>query len=90
MLGVECQPDGLRELDLVGGETQIRSVGLDTPPAVLGVARRGDDLIPEGVECVRHVEQLYLGLRPGCELRRRLGQDGVRPELTGARELLLG
>lgn len=90
MFGVEGQPDGLRELDLVGGETQIPLVGLDALPAVLGVALGGGDLVPEGVEAVRHVQEQHLGLRPGRELRRRLGQNGVRPELTGTVELLLG
>ena len=88
VLGVESQPDGLRVLDLVGGETQVPLVGLDTLPTVLGVALRGDDLVPQGVEAVRHVEQQYLGLRPGRELRRRLRKDSIRPELTGTGELL--
>ena len=90
MFGVESQPDGLRELDLVGGETQIPLVSLDALPAVLGVALGGDDLVPEGVERVRHMEKQYLGLRPGRELLGRLGQNGVRPKLTGTGELLLG
>lgn len=90
VLGVESQPDGTVELDLVGGETQVPFVSLDALPAVLGVARRGSDLVPEGVERVRHVEQQYLGLRPGRELLGRLGQNGVRPKLTGTGELLLG
>ena len=96
MFGVEGQPDGHRELDLVRVavfvlcETQVPLVSLDTLPPVLGVARGGDDLVPEGVECVRHVEKQHLGLRPGRELLGRLGQNGVRPELTGAVELLLG
>lgn len=90
VLGVEGQPDGLRVLDLVGGETQVPLVGLDDLITVLGVARRGDDLAPEGIERVGHVEQQYLGLRPGRELLGRLGQNGVRPKLTGTGELLLG
>lgn len=56
-LGVEGQPDGRRELDLVGCETQIPLVSLDALPAVLGVARGGNDLVPEGVERVRHVQE---------------------------------
>ena len=88
--GVEGQPDGFRVLDLVGGETQVPLVGLDTVPAVLGVARGGIDLVPQGVEAVRHVEKQYLGLRPGRELLGRLGQNSVRPELAGTLELLLG
>ena len=94
--GVEGQPDGRHELDLVRmamfvlSETQIPLVSLDDLPPVLGVALRGDDLVPEGVERVRHVEQQHLGLRPGRESFRRLGQNGVRPELTGTGELLLG
>lgn len=90
MFGVESQPDGFRELTLVGRETQIPLVSLDTLPEVLGEARRGDDLVPEGVERIRHVEKQHLGLRPGRELLGRLGQDGVRPKLTGTGELLLG
>ena len=34
------------------------------------------------------MEQQYLGLRPGRELLGRLGQNGVRPKLTGTGELL--
>ena len=90
VFGVEGQPDGRRELDLARCETQIPLVSLDALPAVLGVARGGNDLVPEGVEAVRHVEQQYLGLRPGSELLGRLRQNGVRPELTGTSELLLG
>lgn len=90
MLGIECQPNGLRELGLAWRETQVRPIRLDAVPAVLGVAHGGDDLVPEGVEAVRHVEEQHLGLRPGSELLGRLGQNGVRPELTGAVELLLG
>lgn len=89
-LGVEGQPDGRRELDLVGCETQIPLVSLDALPPVLGVALGGDDLVPEGVERVRRVEQQHLGLRPGRELLGRLGQNGVRPELASTLELLLG
>ena len=92
-LGVEGQPDGRRELDLVGCETQIPLVSLDALPPVLGVAHptfcRGDDLVPEGVERIRHMQKQYLGLRPGRESFRRLGQNGVRPELAGTGELLL-
>ena len=36
------------------------------------------------------MEKQYLGLRPGRKLLGRLGQNGVRPELTGTGELLLG
>lgn len=36
------------------------------------------------------MEKQYLGLRPGRELLGRLGQNGVRPKLTGTGELLLG
>lgn len=90
MFGVEGQPDGLRVLTLIRRETQVPLVGLDTLPLVLGVALGGDNLVPEGVEHVRHVQEQHLGLRPGRELCRRLGQNGVRPELTGTSELLLG
>ena len=90
MFGVEGQPDGLRVLTLVRRETQTALVSLDALPAVLGVARGGDGLVPEGVERIRHVEKQHLGLRPGRELLGRLGQNGVRPELTGTLELLLG
>ena len=90
MFGVEGQPDGFRELDLVGGETQVPLVRLNAFPVVLGVARGGIDLVPEGVEAVRHVEKQHLGLRPGRELLGRLGQNSVRPELTSTGELLLG
>lgn len=90
MFGVEGQPDGLRVLTLVRRETQTALVSLDALPAVLGVVRGGDDLVPEGVERVRHVEQQHLGLRPGRELLGRLGQNGVRPELASTLELLLG
>ncbi len=90
MFGVESQPDGFRVLTLVRRETQVPLVSLDALPAVLGVAIGGDDFVPEGVERVRHVEQQYLGLRPGRELLGRLGQNGVRPELTGTGDLLLG
>ena len=90
-LGVEGQPDGYYvALAPLCGETQIPLVSLDALPPVLGVALGGDDLVPEGVERVRHVEQQHLGLRPGRELLGRLGQNGVRPELTGTDELLLG
>ncbi len=90
VFGVEGQPDGHRVLTLVRRETQIPLVSLDTLPAVLGVARGGNDLVPEGVEAVRHVEKQHLGLRPGRESFRRLGQNGVRPELASTGELLLG
>lgn len=90
MFGVEGQPDGLRVLTLVRRETQTALVSLDALPAELGVARGGDGLVPEGVERIRHVEKQHLGLRPGRELLGRLGQNGVRPELTGTLELLLG
>ena len=90
VLGVESQPDGTVELDLVGGETRVPLVSLDALPAVLGVARGGVDQVPQVVERIRHVQEQHLGLRPGRELRRRLGQNGVRPELTGTVELLLG
>ena len=36
------------------------------------------------------MQEQHLGLRPGDELLGRLGQNGVRPELTRTRELLLG
>lgn len=88
--GVEGQPDGFRVLDLVGGETQIPLVGLDALPAVLGVALRSVDQVPQGVERVRHVEKQHLGLRPGRELLGRLGQFAPKPDLTCTRELLLG
>lgn len=53
------------------------------------MADGGVDLIPEGVEAVRNVQKQHLGLRPGCELLGRLGQNDVWPELTRTRELLL-
>jgi len=90
VFGVEGQPDGFRVLTLVRRKTQVPLVSLDALPPVLGVARGGDGLVPEGVERIRHVEKQYLGLRPGRELLGRLGQNGVRPELTGTLELLLG
>lgn len=90
MFGVEGQPDGLHVLTLVRRETQVPPVSLDRLPAVLGVARGGDDLVPEGVERVRHMQEQYLGLRPGRKLLGWLGQNGVRPELAGTGELLLG
>ena len=90
VFGVEGQPDGFRVLTLVRRETQVPLVGLDALPAVLGVALRGDDLVPEGVERVRHVQEQHLGLRPGRESFRWLGQFASRPELTGTLELLLG
>ena len=89
MFGVEGQPDGFRVLTLVRREAEIPLVGLNVFPAVLGVARGDIDLVPEGVEAVRHVEKQHLGLRPGRELLGRLGQNGVRPELAGTLELLL-
>lgn len=57
---------------------------------MLGVVRGGIDLVPEGVEAVRNVEEQHLGLRPGSEFLGRLRQNGVRPELTRTSELLLG
>ena len=88
MFGVEGYPDRFRVLTLVGRETQILLAGL-APPAVFGVACRGDDLSPQGVERIRHVKKRYLGLCPGRELFRWLGYNGIRPELTGTGELLL-
>ena len=94
VFGVESQPDGFRVLTLVRCETQIPLVSLEALPLALGVAHptfcRGDDLVPEGFEAVRHVEQHHLGLRPGRESFRRLGQFASRPELAGTLELLLG
>ncbi len=87
---VECQPDGTRVLTLLRREAQVCLIRLDAIPAVLGVARRGLDLVPKGVEAVWNVQKQHLGLRPGGELLGRLGQNGVRPELTRTRELLLG
>lgn len=36
------------------------------------------------------MQEQYLGLRLRCKSFRRLGQNDVRPELTGTGELLLG
>ena len=90
MFGVEGQPDGPCKLDLVGGETQVPLVSLDALPAVLGIALGGVDQVPQVVERVRYVEKQHLGLRPRRESFRRLGQNGVRPELTSTLELTLG
>jgi len=90
VLGVEGQPDRLRELTLGGRETQILLVGLDAVPPVLGVALGGVDQVPQVIERVRHVQEQHFGHRPGSELLGRLGQAQARPELTGACELLLG
>lgn len=90
MLGVEGQPNRLCVLDLVGCEAQVPFVRLYALPAALGVAYRSIDLVPQRVECIRHMEKRYLGLRSGYELLERFGQNGAWPELAGTLELLLG
>ena len=78
---VEAQPHRCSTAGHVRCQLQVPLVHLDVVRPPLGVAVRGNDLAPQGVEAVRHMQEQNLGARAGHELLGRLGQSDAGPEL---------